>query len=132
MITVFHARLFCRFIERNFTERIKASIFLEAVLAIEIILKPQSNLEENGISSILSDDFFSKTDLSILPSIGPVFLDRSSKQVEFSQLWKQQIISCPSSQCLKDQIQDKQPTLVVATDKMPDGRLQITLSARSL
>ena len=86
MITVFHARLYCRFIERNFTERIKASIFLEAVLAIEIILKPQSNLEENGISSILSDDFFSKTDPSILPSIGPVFLDRSSKQVEFSQL----------------------------------------------
>ena len=32
--------------ERNFIERIKASIFLEAVLAIDVMQDPQSNLEE--------------------------------------------------------------------------------------
>ena len=39
--------------------------FLEAVLAIDIMLGTQSNLEEKVISSILQYDFFSKTYLSI-------------------------------------------------------------------
>ena len=38
-------------------ERIKAPIFLEAVLATEIILEPQPNLEEKVNPSILIDDF---------------------------------------------------------------------------
>ena len=43
--------------ERNFIEWIKVPIFLEAVLAIEIMQEPQSNLEEKVNPSILKDDF---------------------------------------------------------------------------
>ena len=42
---------------KNFVEQIKASIFLGAVLAIEAIKKPQSNLEENHSLSILNTIF---------------------------------------------------------------------------
>ena len=55
--------------KRNFVERIKALIFLEAVLAIEIIQEPQSNLEKKVDFSTLKDDFSSKTDPSILTSM---------------------------------------------------------------
>ena len=65
--------------ERNFVERIKASIFLEAVLALEIMQEPQSNLEKKVDSSTLKDDFSSRTDPSILTSIAPELLDQSNK-----------------------------------------------------
>ena len=42
----------------------KASIFLEAVLAIDTMQEPQSNLEDKVNPSILKDDYFSKTDPS--------------------------------------------------------------------
>ena len=51
--------------ERNLIERIKAPIFLEEVLAIEIMLEPQSNLEEKVNARILKDAFSSRTDRSI-------------------------------------------------------------------
>ena len=60
--------------ERNFVQRIKAPIFLEAVLAIEIMQEPQSNLEKKLDSSILKDD-----DPSILRSIAPELLEQSNK-----------------------------------------------------
>ena len=63
--------------ERNFIERIKAPIFLEAVLAIETMLEPQSNLEEKVNPSILKDDFSSRKDPSSFKTI--VFLDRSNE-----------------------------------------------------
>ena len=50
--------------ERNFIERMKAPIFLEAVLAIDTMQEPQSSLEDKVNPSILKDDYFSKTDLS--------------------------------------------------------------------
>ena len=65
--------------EINFVERIKAPIFLEAVLAIEIMQEPQSNLEKKVDSNILKDDFSSKTEPSILTSIAPELLDQSKK-----------------------------------------------------
>ena len=65
--------------ERNFVERIKASIFLEAVLALEIMQEPQSNLEKKVDSSTLKDDFSSRRDPSILTSIAPELLDQSNK-----------------------------------------------------
>ena len=55
--------------ETNFIERIKAPIFFEAVLAIDIIKVHQSNLEEKVSPSILKDDFSLKTDPSIFTSI---------------------------------------------------------------
>ena len=61
--------------ERNFI----VPIFLEAVLAIEIMQEPQSDLEEIVNPSILKDDFSSRTDPFILTSIEPLLLDRSSK-----------------------------------------------------
>ena len=54
--------------ERNFRERIKAWIFLEEVLAIEIMKEPQSNLEGKDNASILKDNFSSKTVPSIFTS----------------------------------------------------------------
>ena len=65
MTTVFHKWAYGRFIEiyrappaeRNFIEQIMAPIFLKAVLAIEIMLDLQSNLEEKVNPSILKDDF---------------------------------------------------------------------------
>ena len=43
--------------EKNFIEKIKVPIFVEALLAKGIILEPQSNLEEKVNTSILKDDF---------------------------------------------------------------------------
>ena len=62
--------------DRNFIERIKAPIFLQTVLALEIMLEPQSNLEEKVDPSILKDDFSSRTKPSIFTSITPKLLDQ--------------------------------------------------------
>ena len=48
--------------ERHFIEQVNAAIFLEAVLAIDIMQEPQSKLEEKVNPSILKDDFTSRTD----------------------------------------------------------------------
>ena len=45
--------------ERKLTERIKAPIFLEAILAIDIMLESQSNLAKEVNPSILKDDISS-------------------------------------------------------------------------
>ena len=60
-------------------ERINAPIFFEVILAIEIIQKLQSNLEEKVNPSILKDDFSSRTDPSIFTLIAPVSLERSNE-----------------------------------------------------
>ena len=65
--------------ERNFTEQVKAPIFLEAVIAIETMYEPQSNLEEKVYPNNLKDDFSLRTGPSIFTSIAPVFLDWSNK-----------------------------------------------------
>ena len=58
-------------------ERIKIPIFLEAVLAIEIMYEPQSNLEEKINPRILKDDFSSRTGPSTFISIAQLLLDLS-------------------------------------------------------
>ena len=60
--------------KRNFIERIKAPIFLEAVLAKEM-LEPQSNLEE-------------KLDPSIFTSITPMLLDQPNETSWFCSALK--------------------------------------------
>ena len=60
--------------ERNFIERTKAPIFFEAVSAIEIFKRSQLNLKEKVNSSILKDNFFSRTDLYIFTSMAPELL----------------------------------------------------------
>ena len=52
----------------------QSSIFLEAILAIEIMQEPQSNLEEKLNTSILKGYFPPRTDPSIFTSIAPVFI----------------------------------------------------------
>ena len=47
--------------EKNI-EWIKTSIFLEAVLSIETMKEPQSNLEKKESPIILKDDVFSRKD----------------------------------------------------------------------
>ena len=63
--------------ERDFIERIKAPIFLEAVLGIEVMQEPQLNLAEKVNPSILKDGFSSRTDPSIFTSMAPALLDQS-------------------------------------------------------
>ena len=84
MTIVFHTWPYGTFIEiqsnlrkKNFIERIKAPIFLKAVLAIEIM--PQSNLENKVNPSILKDDFSSRTNPSIFTLIEPLLLDRPNE-----------------------------------------------------
>ena len=57
----------------------KAPIFLEVVLATEIMKETQSNLEEKNNLSILKDGFSPRTDPSIFTLTAPVLLDRSNK-----------------------------------------------------
>ena len=64
--------------KRRFIERIKASVYLEAVVAMET-MDPQSNLEEKDSSSILKDNFSSRLHPSIFTSIRPELLDRLIK-----------------------------------------------------
>ena len=85
MIAVFHARWHGRFTEiratsgeRNFIERIKVSVFLMAVLAIETTQESQINLEGKESSSILKNEFSSRTDLSTFTSIATKFLEQSN------------------------------------------------------
>ena len=49
-------------------------MFLDAVLAIEIMQEPQSNLQEKVKPSILKDYFSSRIDPSVFTSIAPVLL----------------------------------------------------------
>ena len=65
--------------ERNLKEQIKAPIFLEELLAIEIIQESQSNFEEKVNSSILKAQFYSRTDLFIFASTAPVLFDWSNE-----------------------------------------------------
>ena len=65
--------------ERTFIEQIKATILLEAVLAIEIMQETLSSLEEKVTPSILKYDFSSKTNPFIFTSIASVLLDRSNE-----------------------------------------------------
>ena len=68
--------------ERNFKDqikRIKTPIFVETAAAIEIMLEPQSNLEEKDNPNILKDDFSTRNDPSIFTSIAPVLLDQSNE-----------------------------------------------------
>ena len=52
---------------------------MKAVLAIETMYEPQSNLEEKVNPSILKDDFSSRADPSIFTSIAPVLLVQSNE-----------------------------------------------------
>ena len=94
MITVFLARLYGRFkkIQSNLRRKklqrtIKSPVFLEAVLAIETMQEPQSDLEEKVNPSVLKDDFFSRTDQPILTSIAPVLFRLVKRnQLSFSSI----------------------------------------------
>ena len=84
--TVFYASSYGEFIEIQSNFRRKklhrtnqGSFFLEAVLAIEIMQEPQPDLEEKDKSSILQDDFPSRTYQSIFASIALVSLDWSNE-----------------------------------------------------
>ena len=98
----------------------QCSIFLEAVLAIEKMEEPQSNLEEKVNPIILiKDEFFSRTDPSIFTSISPVFF-RLAKENWLSFFSNEINKLLPSPQYLVGQIQVQTPILVVATDQMSD------------
>ena len=86
MTAVLHVWAYGRFIEIQsnlsrikLIEQIKTPIFLELLLAIEVIKEPQSKLEENVNPSILKDDFSSRREPPIFTSIAPVLLDWSNE-----------------------------------------------------
>ena len=94
--------------ERHFTDWLKAPLFLELVLAIEIMEGPQSNLEEKDNPKILKDNFSSRKDPSIFTSIALDWpLARSNK-------------TSPSPQCLLDETQVQKLILVLAANQRPD------------
>ena len=83
--TVFHTWLYGRFMEiqsnlrkRNVIERIKAPIFLEALLVIEIMEAPIQFKRESQ-SQHHKIWFFIRKDPTIFTSITPLFLDWSNK-----------------------------------------------------
>ena len=104
--------------ERNFIERIKAPIFLEEVLATEIMYEPQSNLEEKVNLSILKDNFSSRT--------GPIHFHIIStsaiRLVKQNQLnFSSTEMNKPLSQSTVSHRSDsKKPILDAARDQMPD------------
>ena len=65
--------------ERNFIEQIKAPLFSEALLAIEIIQELQFKLEEKVNSQHLKKWFFLKNRLIHFTSIAPLLLDQSNE-----------------------------------------------------
>ena len=101
-------------------EWIKVPIFLEAVLAIEILYQPQSNLEEKVNPSILKYYFSSRRDLSIFTSIEPVLLDCWNKTSWVFPALKSTSHFLPQSKCLIDQIHVQKPIQIVTADQMPD------------
>ena len=93
---------------------------MKAVLAIQIISEPQSNLEEKVKPSILKDDFSSRAGSSIFTSIAPVLLEQSNETTwvfpavkSISHFLPQSALSCRPIQVLK-------LILVVTTDQMAD------------
>ena len=65
--------------ERNFIEQIKAPLFSEALLAIEIVQELQFKLEEKVNSQHLKKWFFLKNRLIHFTSIAPLLLDQSNE-----------------------------------------------------
>ena len=65
--------------ERKFIERTKFPIFLETILATEIMQEPQFSLEEKVNPGISKDDFQTWRDPSIFTSIAPELFDRSNE-----------------------------------------------------
>ena len=82
--------------KRNFIEQIKVPIFLEAVLAIEIMWESKLNLEENLWG--LKRWFLLKSRPSYfnIIAIAPVILDWSNKTSWVFKHWNQNATSCPS------------------------------------
>ena len=91
--------------EINFIERVSAPIFLEVVLAIRKMEKPQSSLEQNSFQ-YLKRLFFFKSKHSHFHISGTSYQMGSTKKVKFLK------------QCFVGQIQVQKPTLVIATNQI--------------
>ena len=113
MTLISHAGPYGRFIEterRTSIEQIKVPVSLGAVLAIETMQEPWSNLED-------------KENLSILKNVFSTF---SNKTSVFFQHWNEQVFSYPNLHCLVGQIQFQKPTLVGTTYQMPNRSLRVS------
>ena len=64
---------------------------MEAVLAIERMQEPQSNLEEKDSPSIVKEDFSSGTDPFISHQQYQKYETGKMNQVEFFKHWNQQV-----------------------------------------
>ena len=126
MTKVFYAWLYGRFIEMQSSLRRKkphrtnqGSNFFGGTFSNRDNGRAPIQLEEKVNLSILKDDFSSTTEPSIFTSIEPLLLDRPNETSWVFPALKSTSHFLPS-QCLIDQIQVQKPTLVVATDQMPD------------
>ena len=82
MTTVCHTWAYGRFIEIG--SYLRRKTLLAGSFTNRDNTEPHFNLEEKVNPSILKNDFFSKTDLSIFTSIEPLSNEKT-KPVEFSQ-----------------------------------------------
>ena len=101
-------------------EKIKALILLEAVLVIEIMSEPQSNLEQKVNPCNLKYYFSSRTDPYIFTSIESLSMNWSNETSRVFPAMKSTSHFLPQSPLYVDQIQNQKPIHVVATDQMPD------------
>ena len=126
MTTVFHARVSGRFIEiqrnlrrKKFIERIKATIFLEAVLAIGNVRASIQFRTESEPQQLKRRFSLKNRPINFHINSTSVVRPVKRNQLSFSSIEINKPF--PSSvQCLVDQIQVQNPILVVATDQMPD------------
>ena len=110
---------------KNLIESIKAPIFLEAILAIDIMLRPQSNLEEKENPSILKNR-------PIVLKNRPIHFHMNSTSVirpvkrnkfSFSRIEISRIVSQVRFKFqIQGQTQVQKPDIVVATNQMPDHK----------
>ena len=123
MTEVFHALLYGRFIKikanlrRSALHRTnKGSNFLGGSFSHRDNVRAPILFRREGQPQHLKKWFFLKK-RAIHFHINSSSINRL---VKWNQHWNQQSTSCPSSQCLVDQIQVQKPILIAVTDLMPD------------
>ena len=126
MATVFHARLYSRFLESKLRRKKlhrtnRGSNFIGGGFSNTDNVRAPIQFRTESQPQHLKGLFFLNS-RSILFHISDTGVIRPVKRkpAEFFQHGNQQPTYCPSPPCLVDQIQIQKPILIVATDQMPD------------
>ena len=128
MTTAFHAWKYSRFkaIQSNFRRKKlhrtnQGSNFLGANFSNRNDVRAPIQFRRESQPLYLKRWFFlKKWPIHFQISSTSVSRPVKKKLVEFFWHWNQQVTSCPSPQCLANQIQVQKRILIVATDQIPD------------